>query len=154
MAGFEVVVRPVVLPNIRPAPAQTLPPEDDPEKGFCTIRGNPATEVNLTTSWSTSTSKSHNVETERRFDEVRVYQMDDDGTVNQDNFVDVEVANRITMNKGKMPVLNATQIEITKKEAEEDRIREKYYYEQAQERKNNEIRKRDQIRKKEEEGGQ
>lgn len=150
MAGFEVVVRPVVLPNIRPRPAQTLPPEDDPKKGFCTIRGNPATEVNLTTSWSSSTSKSHHVEAERRFDEVRVYQENDDGTVNRDNFVDVEVANRITMNYGKMPVLNATQIERVKKEAEADRIRDQYYYEQAVERKNNEIRKRDQIRKNQE----
>ena len=37
------------------------------------------------------------METERRVDEVRVYQKDDDGTVNKDNFVDIEVANKIKM---------------------------------------------------------
>ena len=39
MAGFEVVVRPVVFPDIRPAPARSLPPADDPTKGFCEITG-------------------------------------------------------------------------------------------------------------------
>jgi hypothetical protein len=39
------------------------------------------------------------VETERRSDEVTIYQMDDDGTVNRDNFVKMNVANRIKMRR-------------------------------------------------------
>jgi hypothetical protein len=97
MAGLEVVVRPVVFPDIRPAQARSLPPADDPEEGFCEITGGGSFPVQLSFSQSVSTSKSKPVETERRVDEVRVYQMDDDGTVNKDNFVDMEVANRITM---------------------------------------------------------
>ena len=33
MAGFEVVVRPVVFPNIRPAPARSLPPRGRSRQG-------------------------------------------------------------------------------------------------------------------------
>jgi len=95
--GFEVVVRPAVLPNIRPAPAQSLPPLDDPDKGFAVIRGNGAKQIDLSSSWSSSTSMNKRKETERRVDEARVYQQNDDGTVNKDNFVDIEVANRIKM---------------------------------------------------------
>lgn len=108
MTGFETIVRPVVFPDIRPPPAQTLPPAADPEKGFCTINGNPAKEVNLTTSWSSSTSTSHQVETQRRVDTARVYQMDDDGTINRDNFVDVESANRIKTRGGKKPAVDGS----------------------------------------------
>lgn len=97
MAGFEVVVRPVVFPDIRPAPARSLPPADDPTKGFCEITGGGNFPVQLSFSSQVSTSKSKPVETERRVDGVRVYQMDDDGTVNEDNFVDLEIANRIKM---------------------------------------------------------
>jgi hypothetical protein len=99
MAGFEVVVRPVVFPDIRPAPARSLPPADDPAKGMCVITGTGSFPVQLSFSTSVSTSKSKPVETERRSDEVRVYQMDDDGTVNKDNFVDVKAANRIKMRR-------------------------------------------------------
>jgi hypothetical protein len=106
MAGLEVVVRPVVLPNLRPAPARALPPQDDPEKGFCIIKGNGGHLVNLSYSHSMSMSKSMPVETERRVDEARVYQMDDDGKVNRDNFVDIEVPNRIKSDGGKMPAVD------------------------------------------------
>jgi hypothetical protein len=103
MAGLEVVVRPVVLSNIRPTPRQALPPIDNPEQGWAEIRGNPAQQIDLTFSWSASTSKSKGVETERRVDTARVYQMDDDGEVNEDNFVDIDVANRIRLRGGKGP---------------------------------------------------
>lgn len=99
MAGFEVVVRPVVFPDIRPAPARSLPPADDPEKGFAVIKGNGAKAMTLSESFSMSMSKSRPMETERRSDEARIYQMDDDGTVNRDNFVDVKAANRIKMRR-------------------------------------------------------
>lgn len=97
MAGFEVVVRPVVFPDIRPAPARSLPPQDDPTKGFCVIKGSSGKVIDLPFSWNVSTSKTRPVETERRVDEVRIYQMEDDGTVNKKNFVDVKAANKITM---------------------------------------------------------
>lgn len=97
MAGFEVVVRPVVFPNIRPAPTRSLPPQDDPEKGFAVIKGNPASSVGLSDNWNVSSSKTRPQESQRRVDEARVYQMDDDGTVNRKNFVDVHAANKVWM---------------------------------------------------------
>jgi hypothetical protein len=99
MAGFEVVVRPAVFPNIRPAPARSLPPADDPTKGFCEITGGGSFPVQLSFSQTVSTSKSKPVEMERRSDEVRIYQENDDGTVNRDNYVDMKVANRIKMKR-------------------------------------------------------
>ena len=114
MAGFEVVVRPVVFPNIRPAPARSLPPVDDPTKGFAVIKGNGAKSMTTSYSFSMSMSRSRSVETERRVDEARVYQMEDDGTVNRDNFVDIQAANRIKKRGGKGPaagkIMEATMI--------------------------------------------
>jgi hypothetical protein len=95
MAGFEIVVRPAVFPDIRPAPAQPVPPADDPAQGFATIRGNGAKTVGLSYSYSSSISSSQRTETKRREDEVRVYQKDEDETVNKKNFVDIRVANKI-----------------------------------------------------------
>jgi hypothetical protein len=95
MAGFEVVVRPVVFPNIRPAPSRSLPPEDDPTKGFCVIKGSSGKVIDLPMSWSVSTSKTRPQEVERTVDEVRVYQKRDDGTVNKKNFVDVNIIKKI-----------------------------------------------------------
>jgi len=95
--GFELVVRPVVMPNIRPAPAQSLPPQDNPEQGFAVIRLNGAKTVSLSNSYSSSTSTSKRRETQRRVDEVRVYQQTDDGNVNKANFVDLQVPNKIWM---------------------------------------------------------
>lgn len=97
MAGFEVVVRPVVIPNIRPAPARSLPPQDDPDKGFAVIRGNGANQVSLSYSFSASISTNKHKEIQRRVDKARVSQKNDDGTVNKKNYVDVEVANKIWM---------------------------------------------------------
>lgn len=95
MAGFEVVVRPVVFPNIRPPAARSLPTAADPTQGFCTIHGSSGKVVDLPYSWNVSTSNSRPQEMKRRVDEVRVYQQEDDGTVNKKNFVDVHVANKI-----------------------------------------------------------
>lgn len=97
MAGLEVVVRPVILPDIRPRARQSLPPQDDPEKGFAKIDGQPAQAVTMSYSMSVSSSHSKPKEVERRVDEVRVYQKDDDGTINRENFIDLQVANKITM---------------------------------------------------------
>jgi hypothetical protein len=96
MAGFEVVVRPAVFPNIRPTPSRSLPPSSsDPTKGVCVIKGSSGKTVDLPYSWSVSTSNTRPQETQRRVDEVRIYQQDDNGTVNRNNFVDMHVANKI-----------------------------------------------------------
>jgi hypothetical protein len=101
MAGFETVVRPVVFPDIRPRAKQSLPPPNDSASGFAVIRGNPAQSVGMSDNWSVSTSQQRPQETERRFDVMRVSQMNDDGSVQPENFVDLEVANRITMRDSK-----------------------------------------------------
>ena len=124
--AFEVVVRPVVFPDVRPPPARSLPPPDDPTQGFCTIKGNGASHVDLTSSYSVNQSKSVQTETKRRYDVARIYQMGDDGNVSEDNFVDIEVANKIWM-KG-----------------EADNI---YNYDPVQEADNIEIRERNKVRK-------
>lgn len=97
MAGLEVVVRPVVFPDIRPRPRPSLPPQNDPTKGFAVIKGNPASSVGLSDNWNVSSSKTRPQERQRRVDEARVYQMEDDGTVNRKNFVDVHAATKVWM---------------------------------------------------------
>ena len=98
--GFESIVRPVVVPNIRPTPSQGVPAADDPNKGVFTIHGTSGSFIELPYSWSASTSQSNPTETKRRVDVARVYQMDDDRNVNKDNYVDIEVANRVWMDDG------------------------------------------------------
>lgn len=95
MAGFEVIVRPAVFPDIRPAPAQPVSPADDPTQGFATIHGNGAKSIQVSYSYSASASSNTHSEIERRSDDVRVYQKTKDGKVNKDNYVDVRSANRI-----------------------------------------------------------
>jgi hypothetical protein len=103
MAGFEVVVRPVVFPNIRPPQAKPVLPADDPTQGQCVISGASGEIVTLNESWNYNQSKSRPVETKRRSDLARVYQKEDDGTVNKDNFIDVKVANKIQLREGNQP---------------------------------------------------
>ena len=112
MAGLENVVRPVVFPNIRPQPARSLPPADDPEKGFCIIKGNGAKQVDVSYSYSMSMSKSRSVETERCVDEARVYQQEDDGTINRENFVDLDVPYKIKSREGKLPRGDGARSEV------------------------------------------
>ena len=95
MAGFEVVVRPVVFPNIRPQAPRVLPREDDPEKGIAIITGNPAKSFGMSYSYSFNANSSSTTEVNRDVDEARVYQEEDDGTINRENFIDVQVAKKI-----------------------------------------------------------
>lgn len=100
MAGFEVIVRPVVRPNIRPPQARTLAPEDDPERSVCVLNGSSGQLIDLPISVNVSFSRSKAKETKRRFDEVRIKKMDDAGNVDDETFVDVEVLNRIEFRGG------------------------------------------------------
>lgn len=98
--SYETIVRPVVMPNIRPSTAQPVPVEDTSNSGVFTIHAASGKFLDLQYSWSASTSQSNPTETKRRYDVARVYQKDDSGNVNQDTFVDIEVANKIWMNDG------------------------------------------------------
>ena len=89
MAGFEVIVRPVVFPNIRPLPSRSLPPVDDATAGQAVLSGSSGQVIALTHSYSASVSSQGGRETERTFDEARVYQQNADGSVNKDSYVDV-----------------------------------------------------------------
>jgi hypothetical protein len=105
MAGFEVVVRPMIFPNIRPvARPSIVPVATDPAQGLIVIRGASAKTIDLPYSSNTSfTVTFATKETKRRVDVARIYQKTDDGggatrsTVNRSNYIDVEVANQITM---------------------------------------------------------
>jgi hypothetical protein len=106
MAGLEVVVRPVVFPNIRPMPARSLAPEDDPEKGIATLSGASGALIDLAFSETQSWSKSKMVETKRRVDVERVKQKEKDPTtgeetINEENYVDVERMNKLWERDGK-----------------------------------------------------
>jgi hypothetical protein len=159
MARFEVVVRPVVFPNIRPAPARSLPPENNPDQGFAEIRGNGAKSMTLTNSWNVSWSKSIQVETERTEDEARIYQMDDDETVNKDNFIDVRIARKIKARGGAQPAAGYSVGDPTgtggggSSDARKKNEEVITWYQKEVDRINIEIRKRDQVRKNPDEQG-
>jgi hypothetical protein len=77
MAGFETIVRPMILPNIRPAPARSVAPADDPEQGKCVIAGHDTGTITSSYSINTSVQKASATETKRQFDEVRISEKDD-----------------------------------------------------------------------------
>ena len=99
--GFENIVRPVVFPNIRPAPAQPVAPPDAPDKGVAVFSGGGGKLVALpyTSSMSFSRTKQHQHEVERTVDVKRVYQKETDengkSTINKQNSLDIEVANKM-----------------------------------------------------------
>jgi hypothetical protein len=96
MAGFEVIVRPVIFPNIRPQAPRVLAPEDDPTQGFAEIGGGGGQVIDLPYTWSYNMSRSmQQIEQARASDKARVYQEEDDGNggkkVNKENYIDVNV---------------------------------------------------------------
>lgn len=111
MAGLEVVVRPVIFPDIRPAPRPSVvPAETDPEQGLVVIRGSSAKTIDLPSSYSVSFTVTYAREKQRQFDVARVYQIQarsgsssrsasgrSASGVNRDNYVDVEVVKQITL---------------------------------------------------------
>ena len=145
--GLEVVVRPVVFPNIRPTSARSLPPVDDPTQGFAEIRGNGAKHIDLSNSYSGSTSTGKQKETKRQVDVARVYQQKDDGTINRENFVDIQVANKIWKKGGYGPAVQQMSAEEKQQRARDARAYDAWveYYKRVEERKNIEIRERNKI---------
>jgi hypothetical protein len=158
MAGFEVVVRPAIFPDIRPAPAQPVPPADDPNKGFATIHGNGGHEFTTSSSYTANASSSTHSEIQRRSDEARVYQKKDNGKINRKNFVDIEAPNRIKM-KGPPSQRNQDRpsfgFDQGEMEGPLDRHQDTigpeigvYYYRKIEEKDNIEIRRRNIIKEK------
>ena len=74
MAGFETIVRPVVFPNIRPQRTRPLLPQEDPEEGKAVIGGSGGGVISLSYTLTQTAQVSRPTETERRVDEMRVYQ--------------------------------------------------------------------------------
>lgn len=104
MAGFELIVRPVVFPNIRPAPAQVLPAEDDPTQGMIAIGGQPARSLSASSGWSVNMSRDKpHKEEKRQFDTERVYQQDAGGRINTQNYVDVERLKKVRLGRKEGP---------------------------------------------------
>lgn len=100
-SGLEVVVRPVVFPNIRPQTPRILPPINDPEQGFATIGGGGGKVLQLTHSYSFSLSRNKpHQETKRESDIDRVYQKKADGTINRSNFIDIKRPTKIKATNG------------------------------------------------------
>jgi hypothetical protein len=100
MAGLETVVRPVVFPVIRPTPKQSAPQKDDPNQGKAVITGSSGKIIDLPYSYSISSTQSKSVELQRTVDDYRVYQKDDDGNINRDNFIDIAIARKIQLQDG------------------------------------------------------
>jgi hypothetical protein len=99
MAGFEVVVRPAILPNIRPAPPRVLPPVNDPAQGMAVITGSGGNLIDLPHSFSVSLSRSLPQQEETRVvNKERVYQKDKNGKINKSNFIDVERLKKVRFN--------------------------------------------------------
>src|SRR5262252_2001389 len=91
--SFENVVRPAVVPNIRPGRAQpSSPSAGSPTQGMATIHGASGRYLELPYSVSFSSSTPKYKEKKRRVDTVRVYQPD-----NHDNYLDIDVINKLWM---------------------------------------------------------
>lgn len=99
-ATFESFVRPVVVPVFRPRQALPIPPLPDPEQGRAVITGSSGEAIVLTKSEQSSWSRSMPVEIRRKVTRQRVYQKKDDGTIERENFVDVEHTTEMEMREG------------------------------------------------------
>jgi hypothetical protein len=98
MSGLEVVVRPVVLPNIRPAVPRVLAPPDDPEQGIVTLGGSGGRLIDLPYHFTSSVQRQlPHYEQERTFDVNKIKQKDKDGKINEDNFVSSEMMKKLTV---------------------------------------------------------
>ena len=99
--SLETLVRPLVHRPFRPpAPALPVAPEDKPEQGVAVLRGLGGKLIDLSFSETHSWSRSKSVEKKRVVDRERVYQKETDGTINRENFVDVERMKKLWMVEG------------------------------------------------------
>jgi len=124
MAGFESVVRPSVFPDTRPTSSPATP-VNDPNSGKGLITGSSGKTINLPFSFTLTASESRMSERRRRVDVARVYQANDDGTVNRDSFVDINVVNKLWMDEAGITNMRyyrrvepADNIEIKEKDKE------------------------------------
>lgn len=105
MAGLEIVVRPVVFPDIRPPPARALAPEDNPEQDIVTFSGSGGRLIDLPRNWSVSVSRQRaETENKRQFDVARIYQVDEQGEINRDNFIDIEIMKKVRLDSDQGPI--------------------------------------------------
>lgn len=98
--GLEVVVRPVVFPNIRPTtPRVLLPSAAGPEQGLAVLSGGGGKFIGTSYSWSVNITKSKpKKEQKRQVDKVRVFQTDPQtGDIVENNYVDVEQTKKIKL---------------------------------------------------------
>jgi len=98
MAGFELIVRPAVFPDIRPQAPRTLttPATTDPTQGIAILGGAGGKLIDLTESYSQSWSRSlPAIESRRRVDKVRTYFTNADGTIDENQWVDTEVITKV-----------------------------------------------------------
>lgn len=100
MARFEAIVRPVVFPNIRPSPPRTLPPENDPDQGLAVLGGAGMESIQQSYNMQTGWTRSKPGEQERTVTTQRIYQKEQDGTINKDNYIEVDVATQFNMREG------------------------------------------------------
>jgi hypothetical protein len=100
MAGFEVVVRPVVFPNIRPASPRVLLPEDASEQGIAVINGSDGKLIDLSASEQSSWTRTHLVEAKRRYDKVRVPYSRPDGSIDWSRYTEFEVIKEVDFFEG------------------------------------------------------
>jgi hypothetical protein len=118
MAGFEVVVRPAILPNIRPIPSRSSPP-DNPAQGLATLSGSSGRLIALTYSYTGSASTSGGNEIQRTYDVARIRPSGSGASTRSggdDTYIDVEVVKKIKMDDGSVwkyaPLQPAENIEI------------------------------------------
>jgi hypothetical protein len=120
MSGFETIVRPMILPNIRPAPARSVAPADDPEQGKCVIAGHSTGTITSSYSINTSVQKASAHEEKRQFDEVRIREEGRGGDARGTrapapggSFIDVEVLTKLWLrgSDGKKFTRNYTPID-------------------------------------------
>jgi hypothetical protein len=113
MASLAPVVRPNVVPNIRPQVSVTdFPPPSqgtqDPNQGRTILTGSEGQVIDLSYNHSRSMTKNRTKEEKRKYDIVRIYKVtpsggaaaatrDTTGTIDRNTYVDVEMPHQIQM---------------------------------------------------------
>ena len=96
MPSLEIIIRPSVPQNIRPAEIPTPAQVEDEQEQRAEISGRAGQVINLSHSRTQSFSKSRERETRRTFDVVRVHRADTPRSESEYWF-DCEVAHKLTL---------------------------------------------------------